>query len=236
MRISVTLSANAGVAIDFGGKRIWVDALHEEKQHGFSAVTVSLQGKMLMAEAFQDPHYICYTHCHGDHYSRELTRQAVERWPKAKVILPRQDFADQVLLCEQKHMLKFDDITMEFFRLVHEGAEFANVPHYGMILTLPEGNVLLPGDCAVASSALADAIGGRNIDVAVLDFPWITLRKGRQFLSEHICAKHVLVCHLPFAEDDCNSYRECARRAALQMKNVDVRLLLDPKQSEEINN
>ena len=232
-KIKVTLSANAGVCIEAAGKRVWVDMLHSSPVKSFSTMSKQLQEWVLSWDA---PDYICYTHCHGDHYSRELTRQAVERWPKAKVILPRQDFADQVLLCEQKHMLKFDDITMEFFRLVHEGAEFANVPHYGMILTLPEGNVLLPGDCAVASSALADAIGGRNIDVAVLDFPWITLRKGRQFLSEHICAKHVLVCHLPFAEDDCNSYRECARRAALQMKNVDVRLLLDPKQSEEINN
>lgn len=35
MSIRVTLSANAGVAIEIGGIRIWVDALHDVQVPGF---------------------------------------------------------------------------------------------------------------------------------------------------------------------------------------------------------
>jgi len=58
--ITVTLSANAGVAIQIGGKRIWVDAFHRRKATGFSTVSPELFGKILKAEAFQNPDAICY--------------------------------------------------------------------------------------------------------------------------------------------------------------------------------
>lgn len=38
MSIRVTLSANAGVAIEIGGIRIWVDALHDVQVLGFSTL------------------------------------------------------------------------------------------------------------------------------------------------------------------------------------------------------
>ena len=38
----VTLSANAGIALSFGGLRVWVDALHDQKIPGFSTVTPDL--------------------------------------------------------------------------------------------------------------------------------------------------------------------------------------------------
>ena len=71
MEVTVTLSANAGVVIQCGGYRIWVDALHDQKVDGFSAVDSKLQMDMLKCPAFSDPQYICYTHCHPDHFSEK---------------------------------------------------------------------------------------------------------------------------------------------------------------------
>lgn len=231
-KIKVTLSANAGVCIEAAGKKIWVDALHKGAVKSFSTLNPQLQEWVLSWDA---PDYMIYTHCHPDHYSRELTKQAMEKWPDVKLILPRKDFENQILLSGQTHVLKQGDISIEFFRLPHEGEQYADVAHYGMLLNLQGRNILLPGDCALASPALTDAIGDRKIDVAILDFPWITLRKGQQFLAEHIRPAHILAYHLPFAEDDCNGYRISAQKAAEQMKNTDIRLLCNPKQSEEIN-
>lgn len=231
-KIKVTLSANAGICIEAAGKRIWADALHTGAVKSFSTLNKQLQEWVFSWDA---PDYLIYTHCHPDHYSRKLTEKAIEKWPEAKVILPRQDFENQILLSKQKHILKQENLSIEFFRLPHEGEHYADVAHYGLLLTLPDGNILLSGDCAVASPTLKNAIGDRKIDVAILDFPWITLRKGQQFIADYIRPNHILAYHLPFAEDDCNGYRISAKRAADQMKNVDFRLLYDPKQREEIN-
>ena len=54
-RCQVTLSANAGASLDFGGLRLGVDALHDEKVPGFSTVTPALWAAMRTHPAFAEP-------------------------------------------------------------------------------------------------------------------------------------------------------------------------------------
>lgn len=234
-KICVTFSANAGVVIHVGGRRIWVDALHEEKQSGFSALDTDLQQRMLQCEAFFHPDYICATHCHPDHYSPFLTKTAKRIWPKAKLLLPEPEFAEQILVSGENFRLEDGAITLEFFALPHEGAHYADVKHYGILIQGGGKSILLAGDCATASPALERALRGRKVDLAILNFPWITLGKGRDFLKKVIQPEHLLVCHLPFAEDDVSGYRQSAQKnVALLKDDMDVRLLWEPLQTEII--
>lgn len=230
--VTVTLSANAGVAIELAGQRIWVDALPGQKREGFSALTPALQQRMLKCEAFFYPDHICFTHCHGDHYSRSLTEATRKLWPKAKLYLPEPEFQDQQLI--EGQTVSAGSIRLRFISLPHEGAEFADVKHYGLLISTDGCNILIPGDCAIASPVLEEAIKATTIDLAILDFPWITLGKGRDFLQNTLRAKHILVCHLPFAQDDVNGYRRSAIHAAETLWHPDLRLLLEPMQTEKI--
>ena len=230
MRISVTLSANAGVAIDFGSKRIWVDALHEEKQPGFSAVTASLQGKMLMAEAFQNPQYICYTHCHGDHYSEKLTDAACKLWPKARVLAPEGKYRT---FSGEEYTLEEDGLKIRYVKLPHEGEQYHHVRHFGILISYQGVNLLIPGDCATGSETLCQAIGDTPIHLALLDFPWLALRKGREFVLRHFADSKIVLYHLPFEEDDTCGYRDAASRAVAATPQIgDLRLLMRPLQQE----
>lgn len=221
MRLTVTLSANAGVALDLDGRRIWVDALHEKKQPGFSALSPQLQQKMLNCPAFFEPEYICYTHRHDDHYSARLTKTAQKLWPGAKVL--------------EGGSLEDNGLCLRFVRLPHEGEQYADVDHHGVIVSYRGCNVLVSGDCAVASPVLADTIGDTPIHAALLDFPWATLRKGRQYLREHFRETRILLYHLPFSEDDTQGYRQAACRAVEQLrKELDISVLWDPLQTEEV--
>ena len=234
--IKVTLSANAGVCIEVGGKKIWVDALYTDVGSTFSPLRPELREWVLSGEGFAPPDYICYTHCHGDHYCRELTRRAMEKWPAAKVILPRQELDGQILLSGNGQDIHDGGLQLRFFKLPHEGKQYADVPLYGMMIGSSGCNILLPGDCELASPALRDAIGDKKVDLAILDFPWITLRKGQDFLEQFIKPAHILAYHLPFAQDDVNGYRRSADRAARMLKEKwDVRCLWDPKQTETVN-
>lgn len=232
--IKVTLSANAGVCVSVDNHNIWVDALHRKKQASFSTVTPELQKKMLTCEAFFHPEHICYTHCHGDHYSKELTQAAKSLWPEAKLYLPEPEFAEQFLIEGDVCTFSQSNLTLQFIKLPHEGAQYADVKHYGLIISAGDCRILIAGDCATASPALAKALGGMSVHLAILDFPWATLRKGRAFLTDTLNAKHILLCHLPFAQDDTQGYRLAATQAAQALKHrLEIRLLLEPLQTEE---
>ena len=65
MAIRVTLSANAGVSVELGGVRIWIDALHDTRVPGFSTLDSHLLQRLWSEAAFQSPDAIVsvsYTH------------------------------------------------------------------------------------------------------------------------------------------------------------------------------
>lgn len=231
MELSVTLSANAGVAICGEGCRVWVDAVHNRKVPGFSAVTPQLQRQMLECDAFQDPDHILFTHCHPDHYSRELTGVVATMWPKANLFLPEKEFRNQTLISGQTCRVS-NEVTFSFVKLPHEGAQYADVVHYGVILRLKDKNILLAGDCATASPVLAQTLVGEKIHLAVLNFPWITLNKGVEFVKTYLADAKLMICHLPFDEDDTNGYRQAAQKARKQFSGA--RLLTEPLQTERV--
>lgn len=233
--VSIALSANAGVSILTGGRKIWVDALYTATGAAFSPLRPQLRQRLMATDAFTAPDYILYTHCHEDHYSRELTRLAMEKWPDARVFLPEQELEGQILVSGGELRHEDGGLSLRFFQLPHEGAQYADVKHYGLLIGTPDCNILLPGDCQVASPALSEAIGNTKIHIAVLDFPWITLRRGREFVKEYIRPDHVIAYHLPFAQDDTSGYRLSAGKAAQALeKQLDVRLLWNPMQIEWI--
>lgn len=230
MEICVTLSANAGVAIEIGGRRIWVDALHSKKQKSFSPVTHELQQQMLRSAAFQRPEFICYTHCHGDHYSESLTDAACALWPDARVLAPEGKYA---AVTGEEWTVSDNGLSLRFVRLPHEGEQYRDVLHYGLIISYRGCNILIPGDCATGSEALLQAVGDTPIHLVLLDFPWLALRKGREFVLRHFAQSRVALYHIPFAQDDTWGYREGACRAVKAASQIaDLRLMMEPLQQE----
>ena len=231
----VTLSANAGIALDFGGLRLWADALHNEKVPGFSTVTSSLWTAMRTHPAFAAPDLLFFTHCHPDHFSQWMAREALDLWPQAKIVLPEDRFPGQALLSGRRERVRLPELTLDFIRLTHEGPRYADKPHYGCILESRGLRVLITGDCRLCAPELAEFLAEDGpIDLAILDFPWLTLPRGRRFVQEHIRPKMLLVCHLPFSGDDIYGYRAAALKSAPLLEGVDVRLLSEPFQQETL--
>lgn len=229
----ITFSANTGVALHLGGFRLWVDALHNKAVSGFSTLSPELQAAVTAHPDFAGPNLIFYTHCHPDHFSQRLTQQALKRWPFAEVILPERRFENQTLLSRPREQLFLRDLSIQFLRLPHEGEQYADVAHYGCLLDQSGFRVLIAGDCAVASPVLREFLQETGpLDLALLDFPWITLRKGRQFIEQYIRPRCLAVYHLPFELDDIFGYRRASSRAVEQIHVEDVRLFLEPLQRE----
>ncbi|MBQ2785354.1 MAG: hypothetical protein IJF02_02475 [Oscillospiraceae bacterium] len=235
MKVTVTLSANAGVAIHIDGYRIWVDALHTMKQPGFSAVDIPLQRRMLQCEAFADPDLILYTHCHPDHFSDVLTNEAQRLWPKAKAILPERYNDGQVQIGDQEVIYSVGDLSVRFVKLPHEGQQYANCIHYGLLIMVNGKIILIPGDCATGAPELQKAIEGCSVDLALLNFPWLTLKRGQSFVDEIIKPSQILLYHLPFEQDDTSGYRHAARKAVQKLQKDNVHLLCEPLQTIKLD-
>ena len=249
-KCSVTLSANAGVSVIFKKdgveRRIWIDAAHRGKIVGFSTIYNDLWNEVKADEHFASPDVIFFTHCHGDHFSKRLAEEAIRMWPKAHVLLPEDRLGTpgdpathpvhEHLISGHRVLIKGaspDDLSLDIVRVPHEGARFANVPHYGIFLSFGGVTVFASGDCELATDTLLPYLEGRTIDLAILAFPWITLQRGRKYLEAHMQPRHILACHLPFEEDDVHGYRPAAVHSAGMLPGMEVRVLDNPLQTEE---
>ena len=232
-----TLTANAGVLVETPGFTLWSDALHVKQVPGFSAVPPDCQRALLQSPNTTAPDLIFYSHNHPDHYAEGPTAQALARFPAAHLASPTDDFPSHTVLTQSSTTLSLPGATLRFAALPHEpGTAILPLPHYGALAEIGGRRLLLTGDCKLEAPALAELTGGEPVDVAVVNFPWVTLRRGRAFLQTHIRPRHVIVCHLPFAQDECNNYRSAALRAVTRQTELpDVRLLWDCLQSETID-
>lgn len=232
--LSITLSANAGISIAWHGYKIWVDALHTEKAPGFSSLSRTMWATIQSSDVFAPPDLICFTHCHGDHYSRELTAHAQALWPNARLLLPQQEFDSQLLLAGSTVKISLGELSLQFLRLPHEKAKESSVPHYGLLLSDDSFHVLISGDCEIASPILTRHLDSIPIDLAILDFPWLTLERGRQYLRTILRPQHLFLYHLPFPEDDINGYLDAAYRSRSLLDLPDIRFLTRPFQQETV--
>ncbi len=226
MDISVTLWANAGVALKIGEKGVWIDPFSVQKQPGFSVLSPFLAQKIRRHLSFSGLTACCFTHKHGDHYSAAYTKEARALYPDAAFFLPEQAWGPEFAA-------NVDDLTFRFLRLPHEGAQYADVCHYGILISCQGRNILVSGDCAVAAEELARALQGQKIHLAILNFPWLTLRKGRQFVEEYLKDSQILLVHLPFAEDDTFGYRAAAEKECAA-GTFRAQPLMDPLQTIEL--
>ena len=232
----ITLSANAGIALQFGSLRMWSDALHTEKVPGFSTVSPALAQAIRRDPHFAAPDLIFYTHCHPDHYSRALTREALTRWPQARVLLPEPGLEGQIPIRGARGHLALGSLDVEFCRLPHDGRRYADVVQYGYLLTAGGVRILAPGDCPAGCPEAEPLVNGDPPDLALLNFPWITLPRGRRFLERCLPGTRLLIFHLPLAEDDRWGYRRAAEQACSRLPwHPDVRLLRAPLQQEELD-
>ncbi len=234
MKCRVTASVNAGVALQLGQVRVWCDVLHNTIVPGFSTLSDKQWQELQRNGDFAAPDLLFYTHCHPDHYARELTARIQERNPHAFLALPQKDFSDQILLQGEQHRMRMGDLTFTFCRLPHEGIQYSDVSHYGCLLEWNGFSVLLPGDCAVANGALERLVQGKRVDLAILNFPWVTLKKGREFVEKVIKPKHLIINHLPLQEDDVYAVIEPIKKSiGLLPYYIDVRLMEKAFQVEE---
>lgn len=212
----VLLTANAGVLISFHHKKILVDALHNTKTQRFSRVSDNVLRRIVNGEGdFAGVDLALYTHDHPDHYSKNWTMRLLERNPNIQLVTPVHDFADRNhvhFLSRVRESFQINGVKITCERLQHDGSEFASVINYAYMLDLEDYHILLLGDGLMDAKAIQALIGDWKVDLALLNFPFLTLKRGREIIDQVIAAKKTILFHLPELEDDINGYGPAAQR------------------------
>jgi len=234
-KCKVTLTANAGVLIKSGGISILIDALHQDKVPSFSTLSNKILAAIRNSSEFL-PDIMIVTHQHPDHYSKELVSEFLQRHPETIFVAPFCDFAGQICLEEDMQELSLHGLILHFKKVPHDGGEhYSDSINYACFMEFPEFSVLIPGDAEINAENLTDLIGTKQVDLALLNFPWITLPHGRNDILNKIKPKNIMIYHLPFTLDDYG-FRKAAERAAQKFSNtICVKLLKDPLQSEYLD-
>ena len=235
-RCQVTLTANTGVLIECNGIKVCCDAFHDDKAVEFSTVTPEMQRHISESPQFQNPDMILYTHDHRDHYTLPAAQWAQRLWPDAAMVSPMPELKNDLLLQADSHALTLGRAKFWFKHLRHDGKEYIDLPNYACLMDLDGFRVLLLGDCVICNPALTEWLDGTSIDLALLNFPWLTLKRGRAYIADVLRPRHVMFYHLPFAEDDHNGYRaSTAKSLPLLTTPKNARILQEPFQTEAVD-
>jgi L-ascorbate metabolism protein UlaG (beta-lactamase superfamily) len=233
MTVTCTYSANCGISLTVNGTRIWIDAVHSVRMEPYSPVSEAMWATMKTHPDFTDPCAILFTHCHDDHFSAAMTEEAMRLWPDAKVYLPGSTIENAITLKEKEERFRAGALDILAVRTYHEGEEDRFEPHYSFFIGDGEERVFVSGDAEVGCRDLRERFEGQRIHTAVCIFPWLTLGRGRDAIRESMRPDHLLICHIPFAEDDAYGFRSMIEAMAKLHPDVaDTRFLTEPFQKE----
>lgn len=228
----VLLTANAGVLICCRGRKILVDALHSEKTNRFSRVSDDVLRQIVNGEGdFADTDIALFTHDHSDHYNKNWTMRLLERNPGIQMVTPVRDFTERKnvhILSRPKETFRLAGVDITCKRLLHDGSEYASVANYGYMLDAGGCRIVLLGDSAMDAKTIGAFLDGFAPDLALLNFPFLTLKRGREIMENVIGAKQTFLFHLPEPGDDINGYTASAQRILRKVYQNDpsIRLLL----------
>lgn len=217
--IRVTLVANAGVLIEYGGIRLLLDGIFGSQGHPFSNLKPEIWEKMLAGESpLGKIDYLLFTHAHPDHFSPELTMEYLRRRKVKGMFIPNshkvaKSGLDRFLQEAQipAVVLSHDtdhaayriepEITVRAFSTRHLDEKFADVHHYCYLLTLGDKHLLFTADVDYVNETLAQVrdLPLRCMFVNPLFFN--DLRR-RRFFHGELAPQAYCIYHVPFSEDD----------------------------------
>ena len=206
------LTANAGLLLNIEGTTVLLDAVHCGS-HRFSGVSDHAMDIIISGGGdFEHIDYMVITHDHPDHVSLRYVNRFLKTHPETVVFSPVKNIfgehVDQLFLPSEE--FTYGEDSFYFRNVTHDGIEYANVRNYAGIITIAGKRISFFGDAGIANVQLTDEFS-EPFDLAVYNFPFLTLTKGREIIKK-MDPKECIICHIPFEYDDVNGYRDSVSR------------------------
>lgn len=224
MENDITLIANAGVLIRHRGIKILIDALHTKPTQRFSTPSEQMLDMIINGEGiFEGIDFLLITHGHLDHYNKDAVDAFVKTHPATRIITPTTDLDPSesiTTITEKKGILSFGKTSISYRRLMHDGKKYADYPNYGFIVDIDGLKICLFGDATFDRPNVDKLIGKNQIDIALMNFPFVNLRRGHEMITEIVKPRRIIVFHLPYEKDDNSGFIQGTLRAASKASDL----------------
>lgn len=232
----LTLTANAGVLLEWQGHKLLIDALHDGGDHQFSAVPPPILDDMAAGRPpFDGIEWLLFTHLHVDHFSAGQVERFLQTFPQVPLFLPAGNGGEgvdpainvlrQYLMAHASPVreLKLPEgrpvcyplcpgLRVTAFYAQHDGEQFQDTQHYCLMFTLGGRNVLFLGDSLQDPDYFADVLQDTAVDTVVINPLFLNRPSGRETLSRAVRPGKIVVNHIPFAWEDRMRFREMVVR------------------------
>lgn len=225
--LRITLIANAGVLLRYRGSTLLIDGIQNSENLPFSALPDRLWQELLCgSHRFPKIGGLLFSHLHPDHFSCPMTAQYLKRNPDLQLFMPAEPLSRKCLADSgfrlERTVLLFSgtegrvfrlspDITVQAFRTRHLDRRFYGVPHYCYLISFGSKHVLFTADIDYTSESLSQTAGICLHAAFVNPLFFHTLSSGTRFPGK-LCASHICVYHVPFAQDDQWGTRDCLEK------------------------
>ncbi len=225
----VTLVANAGLLLEYGGAVLFLDGIYGPEGHPFSTPSAAVWQKLLSAaHPFERIDYLLFTHAHPDHLSPELTLEFLRHRRVKGVFLPdtrsvresgliaqlEQSGTPAVLLSAQTDRAAYQiepDISVHAFRTAHLDKKFERVRHFCYLIAFGEKRVLFTADVDYVHEEFRQ-LGSEPLRAAFVTPLFFNVLRTGKFFHGALNAETICVYHVPFREDDSMEMRPRLRR------------------------
>lgn len=248
--ISLTYIANAGVMLKLDGKKILIDplttpgnALYLDTEQG------AREALLANAAPYDHVDVVLVTHHHRDHFHAEGILDLLKAQPGAHLVSSpeviqrltvafdatssregTESGANSALGSERwtavnlglyEHTeLTCNGVTLQIFRTLHDGEDYAAVTNLMFVIKSPSMVVAQLGDSAPAEINFDGILSkiGSPLDLVITNFPYIAIPAARKLVEVHLAPAALAVLHFPDPTGEAARWTEVAKKSFARVK------------------
>jgi L-ascorbate metabolism protein UlaG (beta-lactamase superfamily) len=213
-QLEITYIANAGFLIEYGSKKVLIDAIHSWPN--FQSTPDEVYNNLRQNKPpFDDIDLILVTHDHADHFYAKMVNYVMSRQKRAVLIAPDNAIESLKISAPEEYKkitddqikkvdihvgeildLSLDDIDLKIFGLEHDGSQ-SNMLNYGYLIKVYDKTLLHEGDSYISNKYFQSSnFEIDSIDILFENDPYRKDQERQKIINDYIKPKHRIAMHI----------------------------------------
>ena len=253
--IKLTLIANAGVLVHYNGIGLLIDGIHHEQGHPFNRVSsANLRDMRQGSGLFSDLDFLLFTHYHPDHFSPLYVTALIHARPVQGIVLPGADDPSPELRVMLNHIRQKNiaswtlglapgttrtiALTRDVFLMAigtrHMGPQYQTISNDCFLLTVAGKNLLFTGDGDPVREYYQAALVGIRLAAVFVNPLFYHHPKGQDIINSIFAPQHIVLYHLPPADNDPMGLLSLVQRARQRYERPDMQTHLWAQENQSL--
>ncbi len=248
MRGTASLVGNAGVLVSYDGVRFLIDGIYCDLNRNFSDIPKKTWEKMREGKGeLANIDYLLFTHWHYDHFYGPYFMEYMAHNRVKGVLFPPNEVGakglEEPLAVYGEKALEFDrkaefhpakNMTVKRLALRHVDKAFYHVTNQCVQLDLGGKRLMFLSDADYLVQAYRQG-GDVRTDIAFVTPVFYNHPKGREILRSVLGARTIVICHIPFPEDDRFNYYRMSCRDVERFRQEDETVIVWNKAGQSVS-